>query len=253
MFMYVGTGLEKLTIPNMDTPTNTIDQKYAPLSAADCFREALLVTVGASKLFRVYSNPGRSPVLFVFHHGAGYSALSAACLARELREQGDGQYGFLSYDCRAHGTLLFTFSLSHFHFVISTDVSTWLCLLLPGASQVESDDNAPPDLSLSTLANDLVDLLRTIYPDKTLAPAFVLVGHSMGGAVVTEACAGIQTHVGKVLGLVILDVVEGPISKKNSSLSTAQQTIQTCLLSLFLSPSEVRLGPQRLDQHDAAH
>ncbi|KAA1093901.1 putative carboxyl methyl esterase [Puccinia graminis f. sp. tritici] len=159
---------------------DTIDQKYAPLSAADCFQEALLVTVGASKLFRVYSNPGKSPVLFVFHHGAGYSALSAACLARELREQGGGQYGFLSFDCRAHG-----------------------------ASQVESEDSGPPDLSLSTLANDLVDLLKTIYPDKTIAPAFVLVGHSMGGAVVTEACAGIQTHVGKVLGLVILDVVEG--------------------------------------------
>ncbi|KAA1136972.1 putative carboxyl methyl esterase [Puccinia graminis f. sp. tritici] len=159
---------------------DTIDQKYAPLSAADCFQEALLVTVGASKLFRVYSNPGKSPVLFVFHHGAGYSALSAACLARELREQGGGQYGFLSFDCRAHG-----------------------------ASQVESEDSGPPDLSLSTLANDLVDLLKTIYPDKTLAPAIVLVGHSMGGAVVTEACAGIQTHVGKVLGLVILDVVEG--------------------------------------------
>ncbi|OAV96478.1 hypothetical protein PTTG_00943 [Puccinia triticina 1-1 BBBD Race 1] len=209
--------------------TTTIDQKYSPVSAADCFQEALLVTVGPSKLFRVYTNPGTSPIVFVFHHGAGYSALSAACLAKEVRDQGDGRYGFLGFDCRAHG-----------------------------ASQVDSQDRTPPDLSLSTLANDMTDLLRTIFPDKTHAPGFVLVGHSMGGAVVTEACAGIQTHVGKVLGLVILDVVEGSalsalismmplINSRPSSFSSQAECIKYHLDSHTIrNPASARISVSSL-------
>ncbi|KAH9443539.1 hypothetical protein Pst134EA_032769 [Puccinia striiformis f. sp. tritici] len=138
-----------------------------PLSAADCFFESLLVTTKPDKHFRVYRNLAaksetHSQIVFVFHHGAGYSALSAACLARQV----------------ALGSKIKTKQLT-------------------------------PDLSLSTLAEDMVEVLQTIYPDTTHAPAFVLVGHSMGGAVVTEACAPIQASVGTVLGLVILDVVEG--------------------------------------------
>ncbi|KAI9622997.1 hypothetical protein KEM48_009612 [Puccinia striiformis f. sp. tritici PST-130] len=83
-------------------------------------------------------------------------------------------------------------------------------VILESGTRVENQDQAvTPDLSLSTLAKDMVEVLQTIYPDKTHAPAFVLVGHSMGGAVVTEACAPIQASVGTVLGSVILDVVEG--------------------------------------------
>ncbi|POW13716.1 hypothetical protein PSHT_07645, partial [Puccinia striiformis] len=167
-------------------PTRMDSSKYTPLSAADCFFESLLVTTKPDKHFRVYRNLAaksetHSQIVFVFHHGAGYSALSAACLARQVREQGHQRYGFLSFDCRSHG-----------------------------GTRVENQDQAvTPDLSLSTLAKDMVEVLQTIYPDKTHAPAFVLVGHSMGGAVVTEACAPIQASVGTVLGLVILDVVEG--------------------------------------------
>ncbi|PLW23068.1 hypothetical protein PCANC_27849 [Puccinia coronata f. sp. avenae] len=128
-----------------------------------------------------------SPIVFVFHHGAGYSGLSAACLAREVR-----------------------------------------------ASQVKSPDQASPDLSLPTLASDMVDLLRTMYPHRPHAPAFVLVGHSMGGAVATEACAGVQEHVGRVIGLVVLDVVEG------SALSalTSMMPLINARPSSFGSPAE---------------
>ncbi|PLW41344.1 hypothetical protein PCASD_08909 [Puccinia coronata f. sp. avenae] len=186
--------------------------KYSPLSPAHCFQDALLVTVPPNRQFRVYCNPpnpepdhASSPIVFVFHHGAGYSGLSAACLAREVREQGRAQYGFLSFDCRAHG-----------------------------ASQVKSPDQASPDLSLPTLASDMVDLLRTMYPHRPHAPAFVLVGHSMGGAVATEACAGVQEHVGRVIGLVVLDVVEG------SALSalTSMMPLINARPSSFGSPAE---------------
>ncbi|MBW0511233.1 hypothetical protein O181_050948 [Austropuccinia psidii MF-1] len=171
----------------------SLHQKYSPQSASDCFEQALIVTVEPQRSFRVYFTPPKPshtltktpvcsfshpPVVFVFHHGAGYSALSAACFAKEVRSQSNGEFGVLSFDCRGHGS-----------------------------SQVGSIQ--PADLSLLTLANDLVDLLRTMYPNRQQAPAFVLIGHSMGGAVVTEACASIQAQVGRVLGLVVLDVVEG--------------------------------------------
>ncbi|KNZ61743.1 protein phosphatase methylesterase 1 [Puccinia sorghi] len=164
---------------------------YEPLSAAaDSFRHSHFLTLNPAKRFRVYSNPPNpvcnDPVVFVFHHGAGYSGLSAACLARELREQTQGQYGFISFDCRFHG-----------------------------ATQVDTANPAMPDLSLSTLAGDLVELLGALYPNQSKAPSLVLIGHSMGAAVVTEACAAIQLNLAKVLGLVLPSAP--PLSASNTS------------------------------------
>lgn len=81
--------------------------------------------------------------------------------------------------------------------------TTWHSRIIPG-STVTSDD---ANLSLDTLARDLGDLVRAVYGDR---PAYelVLVGHSLGGAVVTEAA--VRGYVsGTVLGVVVLDVVEG--------------------------------------------
>ena len=39
----------------------------------------------------------------VFHHGAGYSGLSFACLAKEITEMTKGECGVLSLDARRHG------------------------------------------------------------------------------------------------------------------------------------------------------
>ena len=42
-------------------------------------------------------------VVFVCVHGAGYSGLSYACVAKSLVEQGKGKVGVLSFDARGHG------------------------------------------------------------------------------------------------------------------------------------------------------
>lgn len=169
----------------------TIDHRdQSPISVAGYFQDSLLVSLDEDRRFRVYINhpiqhhPDHSPIYFIFHHGAGYSALSAACLAQQVSLQSQARFGLLSFDCRAHGQ-----------------------------SVIQPDHPNPPDLSLSTLSNDLIDLLATLYPPNHPSPSFVLIGHSMGAAVVTESCASIHHRIGQVLGLVILDVVEGSALK----------------------------------------
>lgn len=41
--------------------------------------------------------------LFVFHHGAGYSGLSYALVAKEITRLTGGEAGVLAFDCRGHG------------------------------------------------------------------------------------------------------------------------------------------------------
>ena len=43
----------------------------------------------------------------VCHHGAGYSGLTFACMAKEVTDMSKGECGVLSYDCRGHGAAKF--------------------------------------------------------------------------------------------------------------------------------------------------
>ena len=89
---------------------------WTPLSGKECFAQALQVDAGPSSNFRVYYTPPsvspggglddddqESPVVFVCHHGAGYSAMSFALLAKELVKESGGKSGVLALDCRGHG------------------------------------------------------------------------------------------------------------------------------------------------------
>ncbi|KAI0423677.1 protein phosphatase methylesterase 1 [Xylaria sp. FL1042] len=120
---------------------------------------------------------GKGP-LFVMHHGGGSSGLSFAVVGDQIRKR-LGNAGVFSLDARGHG---------------STSI--------PGDQTL--------DLSLETLADDLFNALRLTRKEMEWAelPPIVLVGHSMGGAVVTElACSG---RLGAaLLGYAVLDVVEG--------------------------------------------
>lgn len=119
-------------------------------------------------------SPGGSSPLFITHHGAGSCGLSFAVLASELRKRLPGA-GILSPDARGHG-------------------------LTQGAM----------DLSLDTLSSDLCAVVLEVQ--KAMGwnelPPVVLVGHSLGGAVVTDLAfkGGLGA---KVLGYAVLDVVEG--------------------------------------------
>ncbi|KAJ7680043.1 Alpha/Beta hydrolase protein [Mycena rosella] len=155
---------------------------FAPISGADFFADALQVAVPARKLdCRVYYTPPKSAdgTVLVCHHGAGYGALSFAALAREVVGVSRGACGVLAVDARRHGTKL----------------------------TEEGEEDA--DLSIGVLVDDFVGALEAVFPDPGAAPTLLLVGHSMGGAVVVRACPRLLEGKYRVSGVAVLDVVEG--------------------------------------------
>lgn len=118
------------------------------------------------------------------HHGAGSSGLSFALFASEIQKALPGA-GVLSLDARGHGQ---TSTQNRDHRLI----------------------DGIPDLSLSALSQDLLDVI--FLTQKKLAwrelPDVILLGHSLGGAVIADVAASGKLG-NAVLGFAVLDVVEG--------------------------------------------
>ncbi|RYP74245.1 hypothetical protein DL769_004066 [Monosporascus sp. CRB-8-3] len=138
---------------------------------------------------------GKGP-LFVMHHGAGSSGLSFAVVGSEIRKRLPAA-GIMSPDARGHG---------------STAVAEGQGL----------------DLSLETLTADLLSvILMTKKVMKWDAlPPIILVGHSLGGAVVTEL-AKTGKLGNSLLGYAVLDVVEGSAIDALQSMHTYLSTRPT--------------------------
>lgn len=138
------------------------------------------------------TSPVGTAPLFVTHHGAGSSGLSFAVLTAEIRKRLPSA-GVLSLDARGHGT-----------------------------TNIVPEPEAL-DLSLETLTADLIsviDMTRIKMSWKEMPP-LVLVGHSLGGAVVTDVAKNGKLG-NAILGYAVLDVVEG-------SAIDALQSMQTYL------------------------
>lgn len=118
--------------------------------------------------------------LIVCHHGAGSSGLSFALFAREL-QKALPKACIMSIEARGHGSTVF--------------------------DDAKAEDTS---FSIDELSLDLINMINLTQSHYKLrnCPTLVLVGHSLGGAVVTNVA-----HRGafgdKVLGFAILDVVEG--------------------------------------------
>ncbi|KAJ1730544.1 Protein phosphatase methylesterase 1 [Coemansia biformis] len=140
-----------------------------PLAWSDYFENRQAVPVGDTR-FNVYSSGlgGAGPV-FVLHHGAGHSGLTFGLLARHMCAAEPG-IAVVAFDARGHGGT--------------------------------AGDNEG-DLQLERLVDDLVGVVDAVLPENKRD--VVLVGHSMGGAVVARACR----RIAHVLGLVLIDIVEG--------------------------------------------
>ncbi len=112
------------------------------------------------------------------HHGAGSSGLSFAVLGSEIRKRLSSA-GLLALDCRGHGSTV-------------------------------TGEDTPLDLTLDTLSSDLysVILMTQRQMKWDTLPPIILVGHSLGGAVVTDL-ANTGKLGASVLGYAVLDVVEG--------------------------------------------
>lgn len=135
---------------------------------------------------------GKGP-LFVMHHGAGSSGLSFAVVGAEIRKRLPSA-GVLSIDARGHGSTT-----------------------TPG--------DAPLDLRLETLRTDLLSAIEQTQAQmgwKELPP-IVLVGHSLGGAVVTDLAKSLALG-NSLLGYAVLDVVEGSAMDALQSMTTYLST-----------------------------
>ncbi|KAJ7811555.1 Alpha/Beta hydrolase protein [Mycena olivaceomarginata] len=178
---YSGLGPPAIprTKPRTAKPPNP---DFAPISGADYFAEALQVAVPARALdCRAYYTPPKQAggTVLVCHHGAGYGALSFACVARELVGMSRGEVGVFSADARRHGKT---------------------------KSTAETEEES---LDISVLVEDFVHTIRAVWVEPASAPTLLLVGHSMGGSVVTRAVSPLLEAGYRVSGIAVLDVVEG--------------------------------------------
>ncbi|EFX05696.1 ribosomal protein carboxylic ester hydrolase [Grosmannia clavigera kw1407] len=157
---------------------------------------------GSDIVYHAYlTSPVDKGPLFVMHHGAGSSGLSFAVVGAEIRKRLPSA-GILSVDARDHG-------------------------LTRMRREADEDGGPQPDLDLRlcTLSADLLAVIRLAQAQMRwpALPPIVLVGHSLGGAVVTDlAHAG--TLGAPLLGFAVLDVVEG-------SAMDALQSMRTYLAS----------------------
>ncbi|KHN99952.1 Protein phosphatase methylesterase, eukaryotic [Metarhizium album ARSEF 1941] len=147
---------------------------------------------GVVATFHAYlTSPVDNGPLFVMHHGAGSSALSFAVVSSEIRKRLPSA-GILAIDCRGHGSTV-------------------------------SPDDTELDLRLATLSADLFFMIQSTKEQMGWhqMPQIMLVGHSLGGAVVTDLA--FTAKLGTcLLGYAVLDVVEG-------SAMDALQSMQTYL------------------------
>ncbi|RBQ93647.1 hypothetical protein VDGD_08768 [Verticillium dahliae] len=159
-------------------------RSWEPVPWTTYFERELFLEHDATTTYHAYltsPSPQGGP-LFVAHHGAGSSALSFALVAAEIR-RALPHAGFLSLDARGHGATV-------------------------------TPDQDRPDLSLPTLTADLAAVIaltarRMAWPADALPP-MVLVGHSLGGAVITSLAADPPPDLAPcLLGHAVLDVVEG--------------------------------------------
>lgn len=135
---------------------------------------------------------GKGP-LFVMHHGAGSSGLSFAVVASEIRKR-LSTAGILAMDCRGHGS-----------------------------TYAQGDKTL--DMRLETLSSDLFNVVQLTKTEMSWSemPPIVLVGHSLGGAVVTDLAKSGKLGT-SVLGYAVLDVVEGSAIDALQSMHTYLST-----------------------------
>jgi protein phosphatase methylesterase 1 len=155
--------------------------------------------------FHVYLTPpatSKAP-LIVLHHGAGSSAMSFALFALELKRLLPDA-GILAVEARDHGSVVY-----------------------------EPNGQINNDLHIDILAMDMISMIHLTATKLNWPslPRIVLVGHSLGGAVVTHAAKSGKLG-NRVMGYAVLDVVEGSAMDALKSMNSYLATRPSAFTSL---------------------
>lgn len=151
------------------------NEAYAPLSASEYFTQAAQVELPERGLdARVYFTPSESSrgSVMVCTHGAGYSGLSFACFAREVKAITRGECGVLAIDARGHGESVYLHTLHVYPLGSSAVTNSQLLPLKTGKTSATGDGEA--DLSTAALTADLVAVVQKVFPDPSVAPSLVV-------------------------------------------------------------------------------
>lgn len=142
---------------------------YSVLPWTDYFDRSEVVSCSGNK-FNTYIKGDEGPIV-VFLHGGGFSGLSWSLLTSILLD---------SINC--------------------------ICLAidLRGHGHTKTADDSKMDVE--TLSNDVCDVIKTW---NTSGKGVILVGHSLGGSVAIHTALKLQQQQARVLGIVVVDVVEG--------------------------------------------
>lgn len=185
----MGIFLTPSSSPRSTTTKRPLDE----ISWTEYFDQELYLesaTPSGKIVYHVYlTPPSQKAPLFVTHHGAGSSGLSFAVLAAEIRRALPGA-GVLSLDARGHGE------------TVVHEVKV--------GAECGSGSGEAPDLSLPILSHDMMNVINLTQKKVGWQelPGLILVGHSLGGAVVTDVAYRGELKKA-VLGYAVLDVVEG--------------------------------------------
>lgn len=184
---------------------------HTSLTWTDFFEQELFLPEEVGNLHIVHhvylTPPTESGPLFVMHHGAGSSGLSFATCAEEIRKILP-KAGILSLDARSHGRTVMT----KLHDTTHDDAPT-----TAAAAEAESSGQVELDLNLETLSRDLVQVIHQTQHKMgwEKLPDIILVGHSLGGAVITDVAK--KGELGpKLLAYAVFDVVEGALTSVSS-------------------------------------
>lgn len=226
--------------------SNASSQNYKPGNMSSPPQKSIRVQNERSGLGghanSMVSAGNNSPLVLLFLHGAGFSALSWALLVKSVSASVPGCY-LVAIDLRGHGNSRAT-NESDFSFeTLSEDVCTIYDALMqhgfiPGGTEAADEADAPY-------------YSQSGAPSSTSAvpPKVFLVGHSMGGALAAYIGAKKADTLQNIVGVCVIDVVEGSamealngmknvLQSRPKSFASEEEAIEWSLRSGYIKKRE---------------